>query len=192
MASWVEALRRSEIVAVGAVLARRGLVRAREGNVSCRLPDGRILMTPRGADKGRLVGARLVVCEPDPPLPKEASSEALMHLETYRLCPGIHAIVHAHPGSVLGLEARGGMPDPGGLKEGEAVLGRVARVAALPPGGRELALACARALKRAPAAVMARHGLVAGGADLWEALARVETAELIAQIALARRAAALL
>jgi ribulose-5-phosphate 4-epimerase/fuculose-1-phosphate aldolase len=42
-------------------------------------------------------------------------------------------------------------------------------------------------LRRTPVAVLARHGLVAAGADAWQALARVEVAELVAQVAVARR-----
>jgi L-fuculose-phosphate aldolase len=184
---WAERERRSELVAAGALLARRGLIRAREGNLSCRLEDGRFLVTPRGADKGRLAAPDLVLVALDHALPEAASSEALMHLETYRLCPDVVAIVHAHPSNVLALDARGALPDLGGLKEGEAVVRAIGRVPALTPGTLELARACARVLRRSPVAVMARHGLIAVGRDLWEALARVETTELLAQVAVARR-----
>lgn len=187
MRVWLEARLRCELVAAGAVLARRGLVRAREGNLSCRVDGNRVLLTPRGADKGMLAAADLICCGLDGELPAGASSESLMHLETYRSCPDVRALVHAHPAGVLGLEARGGLPDPAGLKEGEALVGKVARVPVYPPGSLQLAQACARALRRSPVAVMARHGVVAAGDDVWEALARVEAIELLAQVALARR-----
>ena len=37
MTTWIEALRRAELVAAGASLARHGLIRGREGNISCRV-----------------------------------------------------------------------------------------------------------------------------------------------------------
>jgi len=187
VACWLEALRRAELVAVGATLARRGLIRHGEGNVSCRLDGRSFLVTPRGTDKGRLAGPNLVLCDLDASLPPAASSEALLHRETYRLCPDVQAIVHAHPSNVLALDSRGVLPDLGGLPEGEMLVGKIARVAVLPPGSQDLAENCARALRRAPVAVLARHGLVAVGGSLGEALARVEAVELLAQIALARR-----
>jgi L-fuculose-phosphate aldolase len=191
MACWLEARSRAEIVAVGAALARQGLVRGREGNISCRVAEGHVLLTPRGRDKGRLAASEIVSCSVGEPLPASASSEALLHLECYRLVPDLRAIVHAHPPHVLALESRGVLPDAGGMPEGEAILGKVGRVPLFPPGSRELALACARVLKRTPVAVLARHGLVAAGVDLWEALARVEVAEMAARVALARRGGAL-
>jgi L-fuculose-phosphate aldolase len=187
MIRWVEAERRAQIVAAGALLARRGLVRAAEGNLSCRLDDGRILLTPRGADKGRLDGAALIACALDREPTAEASSEALAHLETYRRQPGIGALIHAHPEALLVLDSRGKLPAPSDLKEGELLVGTVARVPALRPGSLELAIACAHALGRARVVVMARHGALAAGIDLREAVARMEAAELLARVALARR-----
>ncbi|MBP1619412.1 MAG: putative L-ribulose-5-phosphate 4-epimerase [Acidobacteria bacterium] len=188
MPRWVEAERRAQLVAVGALLARRGLIRAAEGNLSCRLDDGRVLLTPRGGDKGRLDGAALIVCAVADQPPSAASSEALAHLETYRRRPEIGALVHAHPEALLALDALGELPRPGDLKEGELLVGRIARVAALPPGSRELAVACAEALADATVVVMARHGALAAGADPAQALARLEAAELLARVALARGA----
>ena len=188
MPRWVEAERRAQLVAVGALLARRGLIRAAEGNLSCRLDDGRVLLTPRGGNKGRLDGAALIVCAVADQPPSAASSEALAHLETYRRRPEIGALVHAHPEALLALDALGELPRPGDLKEGELLVGRIARVAALPPGSRELAVACAEALADATVVVMARHGALAAGADPAQALARLEAAELLARVALARGA----
>ena len=131
MARWVEADRRAQLVAVGALLARRGLVRAAEGNLSCRLDDRWVLLTPRGADKGRLDGAALIACAVADEPPPAASSEALTHLETYRRHETIAALVHAHPEALLALDACGGLPEAADLKEGELLVGRIARL----PGG---------------------------------------------------------
>lgn len=174
------------MVAVGSALSRRGLIRGREGNLSCRLDDGVILLTPRGAYKGRLSGSDLVRCTPGQPPPPGASSEAKTHLEVYRRCPGVRAIIHAHPPAVLALSALGRVPSPELLLEGKALVPRVELVPAITAGSGELADACGRAVQLAPAVVLLEHGALCAGDDLWQALDRVEVLELLASIELAR------
>ncbi len=187
---WREARVRSELVAAGALLARRGLIRHAEGNLSCRLDPRHVLITPRGVAKGLLTAPDLVLCEVGQAPPAEASSEAWLHLEVYRRIPLVAALVHAHPPALLALEHGGGqVPDPRDLQEGELLVGSVAFVPAYPPGSRELAQACAVALTESPVAVLSRHGVVAWGHDLGEALARVEAVELLAAVGLAGREA---
>ena len=185
METWTEALRRAELVAVGAALSRRGLIRGQEGNLSCRLDARTILLTPRGADKGRLTASDLVRCRLDEPPAPRASSEALAHLAVYRRCPAAQALVHAHPRDLLALSGRGLLPDPALLDEGLALVPRIENVPALPPGSERLAEACAEALARAPVVVVRRHGVFCSGADIWQALQRIEVVELLAGIALA-------
>ncbi len=189
MAMWTEALRRAEMVAVGSALARRGLVRGLEGNLSCRLGDGDVLITPGGADKGRLSGSDLRTCRLGEAPPTGVSSEARMHLAVYRECPGVLALVHAHPSAVLALSALGRVPSPSLLREGEALVRRIESVPPLAPGSRDLAESCADAMRRAPAVVLAEHGAVCAGDDLWQALWRLEALELLANIELARSGA---
>jgi L-fuculose-phosphate aldolase len=184
MEEWTEALRRAQLVAVGAALSRRALIRGREGNLSCRLDDGWILLTPRGADKGRLRAADLVRCAVAEPPPAGASTEALAHLAYYRRSAAGGALVHAHPHDVLALAGRGMLPDPGILDEGRALVPRIESLPPLPPGSAALAEACADALMRAPCAVVRGHGVFCTGDDVWQALERVEVVELLAGMAL--------
>jgi len=185
-----EARQRAELVAVGAALERQGLVRGGEGNLSCRLEGGWVVLTPRGARKGRLAAAALLRVSLDEPLPSLASSEAALHLEVYRRVPGAGAIVHAHPPAVLALSL--GWPDTPApdvslLPEGEAVLGPVGVIPALAPGSRELAVAAAATLASTPVAVMLHHGAVATGQNPQQALERLELLDLLARLELVRR-----
>lgn len=180
-----EALRRAEMVAVGSALSRRGLIGGREGNLSCRLEDGVILVTPRGAYKGRMSCSDMVRCAPFQPPPPGASSEAKAHLEVYRRCPEVRALIHAHPPAVLALSALGRVPSPDILLEGKALVPRIELVPAITAGSSELADACGRAIQLAPAAILLEHGALCAGEDLWQALDRVEVLELLASIDLA-------
>lgn len=176
---------RAALVAAGATLARHQLVRAREGNLSARLSRDEILLTPRDVDKGSLTAASLlrVALVGDPP--PGASSEVWMHILAYRTVPSAAAVVHAHPPALLALDAAGRRLETDALKdEAKALLPAVARIGPVAHGSRELAKACAAALVAAPLVVMPRHGAVARGADVWEALARLEAAELAATIML--------
>ncbi len=98
------------------------------------------------------------------------------------------ALVHAHPTSTLALSTLGRVPSPALLLEGIALVPRIELVEALPPGSQELAEACARAIRRAPAVVLKQHGVLCAGRDLQEALDRIEVLEFLAQIELAREA----
>lgn len=187
--SWEEARRRAELVAAGAALERQGLLRGREGNLSCRLDDGRILLTPRGVPKGRLALVSLLRLTLGEPPPETASSEAPMHLEIFRRLEHVRAIVHAHPPAVLALSLMrptNPVPSPTLLTGGEAVLRAVEAIPALAPGSQALARAAAEALAKAPVAVMVHHGAVAVGETPLDALARLELLELLARLELLR------
>jgi L-fuculose-phosphate aldolase len=183
-AEWIEARRRAELVAAGALLARRGLIRGPEGNLSCRLDGRSILITPCGLDKGRLHGAELLRCDLESSPPPGSSSEAAIHFAAYAAAPALAALIHAHPPRLLGLDARGGLPDVELLIESRHLVGRIVRVPPLEPGSRELAEACRSALLEAPVAVLTRHGVLASGASVAEALLRVELVELLAAMTL--------
>ena len=177
---------RDALVAAGAALAERHLVQECEGNLSARLSRDEILLTPRGAEKGRLSAASLLrialIGEP----PADASSEVWMHLLTYRTVPEAAAVIHAHPRAVLALDAAGRRLEPDLLRAETPLLAAAARIGPVPHGSLELAKACAAALVAAPLVVMTRHGAVARGGDVWEALARLEAAERVAARMLAR------
>lgn len=172
-------------MAAGAALGRRGLVRGREGNISCRLDDASFLLTPRSADVSRLAGPELVRCKSAGDKPAQASSEIAVHAAIFATAPEIRAIVHAHPASALALSLRSKPPDPQLLLEGEALVGRVATVPAWAPGSRRLAEACADAVRLATVVILARHGALAVGKSVGEAVLRLEIVELAAAVALA-------
>lgn len=184
MATWTEARLRSQLVAAGAELSRLGLIRAAEGNLSARLEGGRFLLTPAGAAKRQLQAHAIFVCACDAELPAGASSEGRMHQAVYRALPGVGAIVHAHPPAVLALVARGGWPDVSRLAEAALLVGPVSRVEALPPGSSALAEAVARGLGGATVAVMDGHGVVGVGDTVPQAVARVQTVDLLARVLL--------
>jgi L-fuculose-phosphate aldolase len=109
---------REEICAVGRRLYQRGLIAAGDGNISARLPDGALLITPAGLCKGELRPEDLVVIDLDGQLRRAApglrqSSEQLLHLHAYYRRPDIASCLHAHPPTAVALTLAGlGMEAP--------------------------------------------------------------------------------
>jgi L-fuculose-phosphate aldolase len=78
------------------------------GNISIRLPDKQILITPSATDKGEMLGEEIGVLDINGKMQPEifkASIETEMHLTIYRKRPEINAIVHAHPVTTCAFSA---------------------------------------------------------------------------------------
>ena len=177
------------LVAAGARLERTGLIAATEGNLSVRLDDGRLLVTPGGRRKGTLAPAELVLVDlasgtaltAPPPGP---TSDLAIHLAAYRARPDVRAIAHAHLPASMALTLAGVIPDPAALPETAAFLPRVPFVAAGELGSAELAARIAAALGEPPeplpvVALLERHGAVAVGDVPDLAVARLELLEVL-------------
>jgi L-fuculose-phosphate aldolase len=101
---------REEIVRYGRTLHERGLVAAMDGNLSVRLKNDNILVTPTCVSKGNMRAADMVVVDMDGHRVsgrRNVTSEIGMHLLIYRMRPDIQAIVHAHPPTATGFAAAG-------------------------------------------------------------------------------------
>jgi len=101
---------RQEIVHYGRMLHERCFVAAMDGNLSVRLKDDRILVTPTCLSKGAMQPADLVIVNMEGQRVsgrRNVTSEIGMHLLIYRLRPDVQAIVHAHPPTATGFAAAG-------------------------------------------------------------------------------------
>lgn len=87
-------------------LREYGLNDSHSGNASIRVDD-RVWITPAGACGDDFVAGKLVECHLNAEIPDNASSDALIHLTTYRAQPQINAILHAHPPYTIGLAMDG-------------------------------------------------------------------------------------
>ena len=116
------------------------------------------------------------------PQGREVSSELLTHLHAYA-SNGCHAVVHAHADYSSILSRLLSLSDiPGALRKAHTevpyVLARgVSVVGLIAPGSRQLAEAVGKALSDSDAVLLERHGLIACGEDLMQALDRFEVIE---------------
>jgi L-fuculose-phosphate aldolase len=164
----------------------RNLLAAGDGNLSARLPDGRIAMTPSGVAKAWLRPRDFAFLSSDGTLLKgEPSSERLMHLAIYASCPEANAVVHAHPPTAIAWTlARPELEAIPADSLPEVILGAGA-IPVVPyarPGTAALGEALKPFLPAHRLLVLARHGAVCWGGDALEAAGGIERLEHVAQI----------
>lgn len=179
---------REAVCRVGKFLYDRGYVAANDGNISVRVGEGRLLITPSGVSKGRMTPDMLLVTDLDGTViegNRHPSSEGKMHLEVYRGRPDVNAVVHAHPPvSTAFAVCRRGLETPY-LSELVAGLGQVPCTPSFAMLSTEEVPQSVRPyLADHNALLLANHGALAWGGDLWEAFDRLETVEHTAKIVL--------
>lgn len=181
---------RREIVRVGHLMYERSYVVSSDGNVSVRLDDGRIVATPTMTCKGRMTEDSLAITDMQgkPLNDRRASSELAMHLLIYREREEVRAVCHAHPPHGSAFAAAGLAIDQPILSEVILTLGCVPLAEYGTPSTHELTEAMLPLVKHHNALLMANHGAVAYGADVWQAFDRLETLEHTAKIAILARA----
>ncbi len=177
---------REAIIEVGKLLYERSYVVSSDGNVSVRLDDGRIIATPTMTSKGRMTldGLALTDLDGKPLNDRKASSELAMHLLIYRARPDIKAVCHAHPPHGTAFAVAGLAIDAPILSEVILTLGCVPLTGYGTPSTNELTEAMKPFVKNHNALLMANHGAVAYGEDIWQAFDRMETLEHTAKIAI--------
>ena len=110
-----------------------------------------------------------------------------MHLEAYRLRPDVGAVVHAHPPLATGFAVAGIALDRAVLAEVVTTLGSIPIAEYGTPSTRELADSVAPYLRAHDGLLLANHGALALGSDLFGAYYKMETIEHFARISLVAR-----
>jgi L-fuculose-phosphate aldolase len=180
---------RREIVRVGQLMYERSYVVSSDGNISVRLDDGRVVATPTQMCKGRMTEEACAVTDMDgkPLTDRRPSSELAMHLLIYRERSDVRAVCHAHPPHGTAFAVAGLPIDQPILSEVILTLGCVPLADYGTPSTDELTEAMRPLIRHHNALLMANHGAVAYGSDIWQAFDRLETLEHTARIAILSR-----
>ncbi len=183
---------RADIVEVGRRLWTRGFVASNDGNISVRVAPDRILMTPASVSKGFMSAEMMVVTDLEGAVVEGApgrkpSSEIQMHLVAYTQRPDVGAVVHSHPPLSTGFAVAGIPLDRAVLAEVVTTLGSIPIADYGTPSTRELADAVAPYVKVHDGLLLANHGALALGKDLFGAYYKMETIEHFARISLVAR-----
>ena len=179
------AILRERMVEIGRRLYDQGLIAAADGNISCRLPDGKVLITPSGKAKGRLSPDDLVIIDLSGKVvagSHDPSSEYKMHTAFYTVRDNIRAVVHAHPVYCTAYAVAGMDLVQPILPEVLLSIGEIPLAEYGAPSTSELAASVERLARDHDTILLRSHGLVAAGGDLEEAYNRIELAEHFARI----------
>ena len=181
---------RDEVLATARDLHRLGLVHGTAGNVSARLDDETVCVTPSSVSYSEMTVEDLVVVDLAGTVldgTRSASSELALHRACYRAFPEVGGVVHSHPAEASAFAAAR-RPIPVPVDEFALhVGGEVPVTSYAPSGSGELGRRAVAVLGEVGAALLAKHGLVAVGSGprgALEVTMLVERAARIVRVAL--------
>ncbi|MBN2049044.1 MAG: class II aldolase/adducin family protein [Spirochaetales bacterium] len=181
---------RELIVEVGKRLYAKDFVASNDGNISLRLDEERLLITPTGVSKGYMTEEMLLVVDLQGRVLQgkmKTTSEMPLHLAIYEERPDVQAVVHAHPPTATGFAvARIGL-DKISLPEVIYNLGAISLASYGTPSTNELPNAVRKVIGDSDGVLLANHGAVTVGSDVMQAYYRMETLEAVAKITLTAR-----
>jgi L-fuculose-phosphate aldolase len=160
------------------------LVTASDGNISMRLKDGNILITPSRKNKGLLQPEDMIVtdCMGNVIEGKgKASSEFPMHRAIYQNRPEVNAIVHTHPVYATAFALAGKNIPDNYLIEARVILGATALAEYGTPGTMEMVDVISPYIRQVNSILLKNHGAITYGTDLIEAYNRMDVLEAVAK-----------
>lgn len=179
-----------DIVEAGRRVYQRGYVASNDGNISARVDEKRVIITPTGVSKGFMDPEDLVEVDMDGRVlspGKKPSSEVYMHLRIYKERPDVNSVCHAHPLYATGFAVAGIPLDQCVLPEVIISLGSIPLVEYGTPGTEEFYLPLLEYLPDHDAFLLANHGALSIGSDIMNAYYKMETLEHFARIAFIAR-----
>ena len=166
----------------------RGLTESTGGNMSVRIDDKTIYITPTFTVKHFLKVEDMVKLSLDGEKLKGKrvpSSERKMHLLIYKERADVKAIFHAHPPYVTAFAVSGQKIPINALPESVLLLKNIAYLPYRTPGTQEFADVFTSELKKGKDIfILQNHGVTVVGKTIEEAYARLETLEFLAKVIL--------
>lgn len=177
-----------QMVELAKSLFDRGYTVGGAGNLSVKLDDNRVLVTPTGSSLGRLEVNRLSVLDMNGNLIEgdKPSKESVFHLALYQANPQCKAIVHLHSTYLTALSCLEGIDTTNAMRAFTPYY--VMRVGQLPvipyykPGDTNIARELRERALQAKAFLLANHGVVVTGNSLVDAVDNMEELEETAKL----------
>jgi len=173
----------NEVINVCRRVAVKGFVAATDGNISVRLANGNILTTPTSLNKGFVQKEDLVELSMDGKQingNRKPSTEMKMHLFIYQQRSDVNAVVHCHPVYSTGFAAAGIPLNENIFPEMVIGFGAIPLAVYATPSTDEVAESLRPFVASSDAILLANHGVVTYGSDVWDAYFKMEKVEHIA------------
>ena len=168
-------------------LYRQGLTTTSGGNISMRINDEIIVITPSATDKGRMnwkeVGVMSVLGENLTPELKP-SIEYALHINIYKRNKDVSAVVHAHPVFASSFTAMKAVINTCLTAEARAICGEPRVVPYALMGTEELAQVVAQNTTDSDVLLLENHGILTTGSSLLQAFDKLEVLENAAKMTL--------
>lgn len=184
---------REQVCTMAKSLFDRGLTHGSTGNISCRLSDGSLLVTPTGSSMGHLDPVRISHLSPDGMLlgGDKPTKEMPLHTAFYETRHGTGAVVHLHSCHSVALSLLPEIDPDNVLPPLTAYaimqLGKVQLLPFFLPGDPAMGAAVRGLAGKRSAVLLANHGPVVAGKDLEAAVFAMEELESAARLALLLR-----
>lgn len=175
------------LLATAQEMLARGLVEGTAGNLSARLPDGNVVLTPSSHPYDAMTLDDLVVVTPDgeiveSPNERNPTTEKALHLACLGAHDDIHAVIHSHAKHCT-MFAVTHQPIPCVIEEFDVYVGGEVPVANYRlTGSDELGDEVAKWVGERGAVLMANHGLLTVGKTPQDAMKVATLVERTAEI----------
>lgn len=173
------------ICEIGRRMYNRGLVASHDGNISLRLSDGNIMITPTLTGKGFMNENDMVIVDIEGKIisgTKKPSSEMLMHLTVYKKRGDVNGIVHAHPIMASAFAVIGRSVDMKYMPEAIKSLGEIHVAPYAEPGTDEVSKSITPFINGYNGALLANHGAITWAKDLTSAYYLMEQLEFYCNV----------
>ena len=177
---------RELICRVGRLMYQQRYVDGTGGNISARLAEDRVLVSPSGMATGFLEPEQLIIVDlagarVDVPTAANAAlrptSESAMHLECYRQRADVMAVVHAHPPTAVALTLVGFDFQQCLIPEMVVLLGMAPTAPYATPSSVENRDAIANLIREHDVILLSNHGSLTVARSLWDAYLLLESLE---------------
>lgn len=176
---------KKSILDIGRRMYERGFVASNDGNISCKVGPNTIWTTPTGVSKGFMKQEMLVKMDLNGRIlmgKYKPSSEVKMHLRVYQENPEVQAVTHAHPLVATSFAIAGINLDAAILTEAVLGLGSIPIAKYATPGTDEVPESIAPFVNTHNGVLLANHGALTWGKDIYQAFYRLESIEYYATI----------
>jgi L-fuculose-phosphate aldolase len=176
---------KKEICEIGKRIYNRGYVASNDGNISVRIDENHVLITPTGVSKGFMEPEDIILVDMEGKLvegKKKQSSESNMHLQIYKDRPDVVSVCHAHPPYSTAFAVAGIPLDKMVLPEVIISLGTIPIVEYGTTGTEQLYGHIADYIRDYDAFLLENHGALTIGNSLLNAYHKMETLEHAAKI----------
>jgi L-fuculose-phosphate aldolase len=180
---------RALICRIGHQMHSGGYIAAAAGTISARLDATHLLITPHGLAKGFLQPDQLLLLdldgngqatdanrELDPP------GDLPLHLQCYQQRPDAWGVILAQPPTAIALTIAGVSMRTCVVPEAVITLGVIPTTSAFLPSSPEAREAIRALIPAHDALLIAYHGSLTVGADVWQAYLKLELLEYTAQV----------